>query len=393
MSVSTSKKWRMPWLVAAAAGCLIALTACSSGGSAMPGPGAASGGPTKTQLASMQQLAAEYTGVPKFVAPGPAFSVASLKGKKVMVMPTASQLPPCEAIAKNTAKLAESVGMKATVFDNAGGPQAWIPGVQQATSQKYAALVLVCGIDPNLIKPQIEAAKAAGVAVIDSGLGDADLKTPNDGIVTASTDIGEGRPYVAAAGLAFLAAKGKPIHFLEWTSNDIPSSVVMSKGFHKLVADNCPGCKITSINVPSPDWGTKLQPAIASALTANPDITVIMATFDAVPPIEAAIKGSGNKNVRIYGATGGTAEYIAQMGASDNKMMTNVASSVSWRAYAAADLMFRVVSGASTPDPWMEADGMRIFTPESYKESADASVGYGYGTEYPKDYESLWLGQ
>ena len=77
MSVSTSKKWRMPWLVAAAAGCLIVLTACSSSGSAMPGPAAASGGPTKAQLASMQQLAAEYTGVPKFVAPGPAFRPAS----------------------------------------------------------------------------------------------------------------------------------------------------------------------------------------------------------------------------------------------------------------------------------------------------------------------------
>jgi ribose transport system substrate-binding protein len=386
------KRKRTAWLVAVAAGSLVVLTACSPGGSSTPAAsdsagGSAAGGPTTAQLAKMQTLANEYTAVPKFVAPGPAFDVSSLKGKKIMVMPTASQLVACEAIAKNIAKLAETVGMTAKVFDNSGGAQGWIPGVQQATSQKYDALVLVCGIDPNLIKPQIEAAEAAGVSVIDSGLGDADLHTPNE-IVTASTNIGQSRPHTAAAALAFLAAKGAPIDFLEVTSNDIPSSVSMSKAFHSFVSENCSACKIKSINVAVPDWGNKIQPAVASALLADPKITVIMATFDGMlNPIDAAIKTSGNKNVHIYGLTGGTPEYIAEMG-TGSKAMTNVGSSTSWRAYAAADLTFRVLAKTTIPSPDAEADGMRIFTPDNYKESADPDGGYG--DVYPKGYESLW---
>jgi ribose transport system substrate-binding protein len=130
---------------------------------------------------------------------------------------------------------------------------------------------------------------------------------------------------------------------------------------------------------------------VSSALLANPDITVVMASFDGamVAPINAAIKGlKKDKTVGIYGATGGAQAYIAQMDGT-TQQKTDLSSSEAWRAYAAVDQTLRVVSGAGALPPDDEADPIRLFTTKNYKEAAGPEAGFG--DAYVQGYESLWL--
>ena len=165
---------------------------------------------SETDFAALQENVKQGTAIPSFVAPGPAFDASKAKGKRVFVIPTASQLRQCDQIAKDVVMLAEKVGMTGTYFQNSGGPAGWIPGMQQAISQRYDAIVLICGIDTNLMTPQVKAATSAGIAVIDSGLGDTSNGAQSDPLVTAQTNIPNAQSIRRAVDVAILDHRQEP---------------------------------------------------------------------------------------------------------------------------------------------------------------------------------------
>lgn len=326
--------------------------------------------------------------VPQFKKPGPAFDISKAKGKRLFIIPTASQLPVCEQIAQSIKKLAPKVGMTGHVFDNSGGASAWIPGIQQAISQHYDAIVMICGIDPHLIGPQLQAAKKAGVAVIDSGLTDTEKGDAFDPLVTAQTNVPNMEAMRWSVDKAILDNRAKPFHYFVITSNDNPSGVDMYGALKQEFAKYCPKCTATVTNIAVPDWATKVQSAVSSALQAHPDIKVVIPLFDGeVPPAAAGIKASGHQDVYIYGAYGGTPEYIKQMG-SGLQMKADVGPTQLWRAYGTLDQTLRVLSGNKPLGASKDGDPSRLFTLDNYKQNA--GVNGGFGTSFVTGYQKLW---
>ncbi|TNC26868.1 sugar ABC transporter substrate-binding protein [Amycolatopsis alkalitolerans] len=365
----------------------LVLSACTTTDSSSGGDSGGAGLPAD-QLAQLQSLVDKASEVPTFVAPGPAFDISKAKGKRIFVIPTASQLPVCDQIGKDMVTLANKVGMSGTYFQNSGGPSGWIPGMQQAISQHYDAIVLICGIDPNLIKPQVQAATAAGIAVIDSGLGDTEDGAKSDPLVTAQTNIPNAESIRRSIDVAILEHKGNPFDVFEITSNEVPAGVVMDKALREELGKYCPDCKVKSVNIAVPDWATKVQSAVSSAILADPKIKAVVPIFDGeVPPASAAVKASGRGDVKLYGCYGGTPEYIAQMGGGI-PMDSNVGPTHLWRAYATMDQTLRVLSGAGAVPADKDQDPSRLWTTKNYQEAA--AVNGGFGTEFPSGYEKLW---
>jgi ribose transport system substrate-binding protein len=376
----------------AVAGLVLLAAACSSSsgqaGSGGSG-GSGSGGLTASQVSTLQSLVSKASAVPPFTAPGPAFSTAKATGKKIFVMPTASQLPVCNQIANDIVELGKKFGMTGTNFQNSGGPSAWIPGIQQAISQHYDAIVLVCGIDPNLIKPQLQAAKKAGIAVIDSGLGDTFVDaTATSPLVTAQTNVPNGAMIQRSVDVALLANRGKPFDIFEITSNDVPDGVIMDHALRSEISKYCPKCNIKSTNIAVPDWATKVQSAVSSALLADPNIKAVIPIFDGeVPPAAAGVRASGRPGVKLYGDYGGTPQYILQMG-KGLPMASDVGPTALWRAYATMDQTLRVLTGAGPVPPNKDGDPSRLFTITNYQSAGN--VNGGFGTSFIQGYNKLW---
>lgn len=383
---------RFRWSLAVAVMAVLSLiaAACSTAEStAGSGSTGASSYLSAAQISRLESLVEQASAVPKFVPPGPAFDTSKLKGKKIFAMPTASQLPVCNQIAADIVTLAGKFGMTGKNFQNSGGPSAWIPGIQQAISQHYDAIVLVCGIDPNLIKPQLQAAKNAGIAVIDSGLGDTyENATQTSPLVTAQTNVPNGQMFQRSVDVALLDNRAKPFDVFVITSNDVPDGVIINRALRAEITKYCPKCKITSTDIPVPDWGTKVQSAVSSALLRNPNIKAVIPIFDGeVPPAAAGLRSTGRRDVKLYGCYGGTPEYILQMG-KGLPMGSDVGPTALWRAYATMDQTLRVLSGTKPVSPDKAGDPSRLFTIKNYTEAAKPNNGFG--TEFITGYEKLW---
>ncbi|MBV9715978.1 MAG: substrate-binding domain-containing protein [Solirubrobacterales bacterium] len=392
----SSKRRRAIAVLAISAILALAVAACgssSSGGSSGAsgsGGGSSSGSfMSSAQISQLQAVVNQAEQVPPFTNPGPPFDAKKAAGKKVMAIPTASQLPVCEQIAHDVVSIGQMVGMTGKVFDNSGGPSGWIPGIQQAISQHYNAIVLLCGIDPNLIKPQLQAAKSAGIAVVDSGLFDS---TVNHGsvspLVTSQTNIPNYLSIKQAADYMLLQNKAKPFDIFEIQSNDLPAGIVMDKALRTEVNTYCPKCVIRSTDIPVPNWGQQVQPAVSSALQADPNAKVVFPIFDGeVPPASAAVRASG-KDVTLFGDYGGTPAYINQMGAGTLPMGEDVGPTHLWRAYATMDEVLRILSGNQPLSPDKDGDPSRLFTKQNFKDVNGPNGGFG--TAFVTGYQKLW---
>jgi len=384
------KRWRPRAAgLAIAVALAVVVAACGSSSSSSGGGGSSGSFMSAAQISQLQSIVSKAQAVPPFVNPGPSVDASKVKGMKIMAIPTASQLPVCEQIAHDMVTLAGTVGMTGKVFDNSGGASGWIPGVQQAISQHYNAIDLICGIDPNLIKPQLQAAKRAGIAVIDSGLFDTTDGSKTSPIVTAQTNIPNALSIQQSIAYMLLQNKSKPFDVFEIQSNDVPAGVKMDGALRTEIKTYCPKCNIKSTNIPVPNWATDVQPAVTSGLRADPSIKAVVPIFDGeVPPAAAAVRASGSTGVKLYGDYGGTPEYITQMGEGKIPMADDVGPTHLWRAYATMDQTLRVLSKQGALPPQKDSDPSRLFTDSNYK--AVTGVNGGFGTAFATGYKKLW---
>jgi ribose transport system substrate-binding protein len=382
------RRWISCTMIAAALTLTVAACGSSSGSS---GSGGGSGSyMSSAQMASLQKIVDGATAVPTFSVPGPSFDASKAKGTKIMAIPTASQLPVCEQIAHDVVGIAGNMGMSGKVFDNSGGASGWIPGIQQAISQHYNAIALICGIDPDLIKPQLEAAKKAGIAVIDSGLLDSTVQGSQvSPLVTTQTNIPNYLSMQQSIAYMLLQNKAKPFDIFEIKSNDVPAGIVMDQAIRKEVGQYCPKCGIRSTNIPVPNWATDVQPAVASGLQSDPNIKAVVPIFDGeVPPAAAVVRAANKPDVKLYGDYGGTPEYIDQMGKGSIPMGDDVGPTHLWRAYATMDQVLRVLTHTTPLPPNKDSDPSRLFTPQNYK--AVNAVNGGFGSAFVAGYKKLW---
>ncbi len=376
-------------LPAAIAALGLVATGCAPS-SSDSGSGSSDGAGTVVSADTLDELRAELEeaqAVPEFAPQGPAFSVASLAGKKILSMPVSSQLKGCDDMARQVVDIAASVGMpESTYFQNDGGPAAWVQGMNQAINGGYDGVALVCGIDPASLAPQMAAAEAAGIKVVDMHL--ADVSEPASDLIAGQTNGQFNRAMEMGVARSLVEANGNAVDALVITSNENPPSVGMEQTVKDEYARLCGDeCGVQSVNVPIPDYATKLSSTVSSALVANPDIKAVFMVFDAQTTFVVSALKAARSDAKTY-AFGADEPAIEMMADPSNPMGSDMGPSFPWMAYSGADQLFRVMAG----QPAIPADEAfapyRMFTPENAGEATPPD--YGFGDSYVQGYRDLW---
>ncbi|MCD2172179.1 sugar ABC transporter substrate-binding protein [Rhizobium sp. C4] len=338
-------------------------------------------------LARAKANIAKYQSKPQFTAPGEPFDAKSCaKGKKMLSIPNNSGNPFLKGIIDRMKTAGAEVGLEVREWENQGQPSQWVQGVEMATREKYNIIDLISGIDPGTIEPQLKAAKEAGVKVMTSHFYDPSFK--QNPVVSSSLTIGFGEIGTILADWSAVATEGKANIALV-ISKEVPPTIPLVENFKKQLAANCPTCKIVQeINVGVTEWGTKIQPAVQSAVQAHPEINVVIPIYDSmsqfvIPALRLAGK-TGQVKVATFNGTPFVLDYI-QQGLAD----MDIGESLDWIAYATVDGHLRDACGLKTPTALNVP--FYIFDKSNAAEAGTpAKFDTGYGDAYKAGFRKLW---
>jgi ribose transport system substrate-binding protein len=258
--------------------------------------------------------------------------------------------------------------------------------MNQAINGGYDGVALVCGIDPASLAPQMAAAEAAGIKVVDMHL--ADLSEPASDLIAGQTNGQFNRAMAMGVASALVEANGNPIDALMITSNENPPSIGMEKTVKDEFARLCGECGVETVNVPIPDYATKLSSTVSSALVANPDIKAVFMAYDAQATFVVSALKAARTDAKAY-AFGADEPVLQMMADPSTPIGSDMGPSFPWMAYSGADQLFRVIAG----EPAIPADEAfapyRMFTPENAPQATPPD--YGFGDSYVQGYRDLWL--
>jgi ribose transport system substrate-binding protein len=223
----------------------VLLAACSSSTSSTSStavkPAAKSSSPSAGVTAAAK-VVAQYSSVPTFVPPGPAFDAKKLDaGKTLFSIPVDSQDQFVQILENDMAAVAKTVGIKFVDYSNDGDPASWTTGMEQAVSQHANLIDLLAGINPEQLTPQMQAAKAAGIPVVAS---DAySVGQTQDPLLTGVVDV----PYAEAGTIMAdwtIDHSGGHANALVIESNDVVSSPEEAGAAVTAFHQNCSSCTV-----------------------------------------------------------------------------------------------------------------------------------------------------
>jgi ribose transport system substrate-binding protein len=323
-----------------------------------------------------------------FVAPGPPLNASKARGKFIFNDPAYSNIPIVVISAKTEGRLAKQLGIKWRNWTNPGSPTVRIAGIRTAIAQHANLLQLSYGGDPRLLQPQIAAAHRAGMKVMTTHIYDRSYlyQAAQDHV---DADVPE--PYNDSARLdadyAILHAKGKPINALILGSLDSRADLPMIAAMKKEFKIQCgSGCKTSVLNVPIPDWATKVRPAVQSAILADPSINYVISVFDtmvlyAAPAIQAA---GASDRVKIITNNGST--FVLDMIRTGNIVIADVATNWVWGGWEDMDQALRLLLGLR---PSTHQHSFRLFD-KSNVARAGIPARWGQNAGTPTEFYKLW---
>lgn len=363
--------------VTALAGCSVVSQGGGSGSSSSSG-GAQSDG---TKYATAQVGAAMKS--PMFEAQGPAIDASKAKGKSIWFIPNTSTIPFTLAVQKAFAAISDKVGTKLTVWPTTGKTTEWVQGIEQAIAQK--ADVIVVAAPPQLLGPQLAAAKAAGIPIVVPHQYDTSMPKPEN--VAAFSFA----PFIDAAKLmadyAISATNGKA-NTLIITTNESPPSKPMAEAIGKEFKNHCDDCKSIEVNVPAADWGSKMQSEVQTAMLRDPSINFIIPIFDSATQfVLPGVTASGKSSSVGIASFNNTPFVLTNVQKGVVKM--DVGESINWIGYVTMDQVLRLLVGAK---PLTDATApLRVFTQENANVLGDpADNEKGYSDAYVAGYLKLW---
>jgi ribose transport system substrate-binding protein len=356
----------------------------SSSSSSSTSPSAsASSSSTAADQAHAQQALAPLSAVPTFVAAGPAFNAKKvMAGKSILSIPGTGTDPFYVQMNKGMADAASAVGYKFKVWNNQGQLTQYQQGLSAAITQKYSLVDLLAGPDPNALKPQIDAAKSAGVLVVSSHLSGIEQTVPN---VSANLPV----DYNKAGRLLadWVITKDPSAHVLVIVSDEIVSTGAMRTGISSEFGTYGPGIKFTFVNVPIPDWGTKIKPTVQSAIVADPQLDYIVCIYDSMSEfVTPAIQATNSVGkVKVIGFNG--TPFVLDL-VRTGKVEMDLGESLDWAGHAIADAEMRLSGGMGTVKSMNIP--FRLFTSTNAAEAGvPANFSQGYG-QYKPQYYKLW---
>lgn len=347
---------------------------------------------TQQQYDTISTTLAAASAIPDEKVPTDSIDVSKLAGEKVLVMPSASFLTDCDTISKQMVDQLGTLGMSGTYFQTDGTTASWVSGMQQAISQGYNAIVLLCGIDPDLISTQVQEATSKGIVVSAGALYD---NTQDGGrinkLIQAQTNSPLYTSIQATALQAIMDHRDAPFDVLMLTADEVASSAVMKTAITDAFSTYCPQCTITTVNVPLADVSTKMTPAVQSALVANSKIKAVMPLYGGTDTTyaAAAITAVNKSDVGTYGSYGMPIADIQQMGTPGNHLMAVTRHNNMLRMVTTLDQTLRAMAGVTTVDPNVYVDPNRLVTPANAATFLAVS-NEGFGDDVVNQYLALW---
>lgn len=370
------------------------LAACGGddGGGEGGGSGQAAAPAANCDAAYAKSQIAKYKQLPEFSPPGPAFDASKARGKRIFNIQETSANPFTQAVTEAMGEVARKYDIRITEYPNQGQRTQWGQGVQTAIAQKADVITLVGGtISPNYFKPQAAAAERAGIPLVT--VLNEDLTQPAGYKVTARV----AQPYAQSARLNadwVIADTNCKASVLVLTSKEVIGSPAEVQAVEDEFRQRCgDGCKLRFIDVPVPDWPTKIQTEVQSAIQTDPNLNYILPFYDGmtqfvVPAIRTAA-ATDRVKVTTFNGTPFALKYIQD----GTPVVMDVGENLDHVGYATMDQAMRILSGTEPIASGDENIPLRVFDKTNVDEAGTPPVlGKGYGDAYRKGYTELWSG-
>lgn len=392
---SMRRLWRSMLLGAGSLVAASALAACSTSSSSTSSsstssPAASSSGSSGANMAAVDSALTTAMKAQTFIAPGPAINATKDAGKTVFNLPSDTADPFYTPITQAMQQAATAAHLKLVTYANQGTTSEWVAGIDQAISEHVGAIVLG-GINPAVIAPQIAEAESAHIVVEESHEYEEGVQTPSDLQANSYGAFAE-----AASLMADYAIQKTNGHadVLIITDNEYPNSVTMYNSMVQTFKNDCSSCTYTSVNEPITDWASGIQPAVESALTSNPNINWVLPVYDSmseyiVPGIQA--KGDASKvSVASYNGTPFVLKYIEDPSSDGGIVKMDAGENTALIGWEAIDQVLRLMAGQ--PAAPNDTTHIRVFDSSNVSlTGTPPQLGTGYGPDsYIKGFENLW---
>ena len=367
---------------------VLGLAACESGsgGASSGSTSGASAESSEEGLAEAKQIVEKYRQPPKWQGPEEAVSVDGLSGKRVVYISVNDGIPVLAFWSNRLTELLKQYGdIQMEVVDAKGSVDTANKGFQQAIASKADAVVIQA-LPASLFAAQIAQAKAAGIKVITANTGiPGDVSGGQDAEV--SFDYAEVGRIIGAWMVADSEGKGKG---LVVSSDDVPASPPQTEATVSEVERLCPDCDVKVEDVQIPQWESSIPTLFQTTVNSEPDRTYLLPIYDgqALPGLGALARRSSSQDVKV-GSFNATPGIVEQLKDPSSALKLDVGGQNEWWAYAAADQIFRVLSGAEPVENYHV--GLRIFD-ESNADliQGDDEFAWYESDEYTTKFPELW---
>ena len=351
-------------------------------------PGLAQADAVAEGLARATEVVDSHRSVPDFVAPGEAFDIRAVAaGKKMLSIPNTSSNQFLKGIIQREIAVGAEIGLEVREWENQGQPNQWVQGIEYAIANDFDIVDLISGVNPAVIEPQLEAAKAAGVKVFTSHF--YDPSQPANPLLAGDLPFSFYNQGWVIGNWTIAQTKGAA-NIIVVKSDEVPPTAPYVQGIRDAFEKNCPNCVILQeINVGITEWGTKIQPAVQSALISQPTANYVIPIYDSmtqfvVPALELTGKG---ETVKI--ATGNGTPFVLDF-IRDGKVEMDVGESLDWVARATLDGYMRSLAGLEMPKEL--AVPLYIFDASNIETAGvPAEANKGYGEAYVAGFEENWM--
>lgn len=333
------------------------------------------------QTATAKIVAAKK--LPTWTPPGSAVNMASLKGKSVWVLTSTLAVPFVANIAKGTIEAAKVAGWKTKLLDGKGSVTEWSRIMGLAIAGHADAIISVAA-SPELMKPQMAKAKAAGIPVID--VLTADKAAPLVPGTFSHVSISFVQSGALQSDYTIMNSKGTA-HVLILGDNEFPAEVSRVRGIQAEFKKLCPTCKTTFHDTQVGKLGTDLGSLTQTLLRKDPSITYVLPTYDAQALyIVPAIKQAGLQNkVKVIGsdAVSSNLDWTKK----SYIQVADVGEPDIWTGWSAVDEMARGMLKMPAVD---EGIPLRMFDASNLKGLNTADENQLFGGSFRTFYAKLW---
>lgn len=212
--------------------------------------------------------------------------------------------------ARNAEVAAEVMGWNVLgPFDGQFSPAVQGGYVDQAVQAEATGIVMIA-LDVNAIKGSVDRALDAGVK-ITCVMCDSGQEFRDKGVIDVAVDFQTQGEYL---GWYLIAKSEGESEILSTVEPASPQTVKRHEGLKSVIDENCPGCTVESLTIPSADTALPGPPQWSSFLTANPgSITDAVGYFDGLAkPMFDTLVQTGVEGITVngYDADASTIEIL-----------------------------------------------------------------------------------